>query len=362
MNPEKESDQELRNEGGDYLWDRSGAPDPEVLKLETLLGKYGHDGPAPVFPAVVPASLWDFLRWPRFPVAVAAAALLAVGVVGFVIYEKQHQPAAGEGWNVSRLAGTPRIGRELVGSKGGSLAIGQLLETDEQSRAQLKAEGVGQIEVDPSTRVRLVTMGALKRIALDRGTIQAFIWSPPGQFVVDTPSATTVDLGCAYTLHVDDSGAGTLRTTLGWVGFKLNGRESFIPAGAACATRPRVGPGTPYFEDAPEEFRRALARFDFEDSDVQLRAKDLQLILAQARKRDALTLWHLLSRVPEDQRGRVYDRLAEFAPPPSVVSKDSVLRLDQAMLDQWWNSLGFDDISVWRRWEHSWSGEAERNK
>jgi len=40
-------------------------------------------------------------------------------------------------------------------------------------------------------------------------------------FVVDTPSASAVDLGCAYTLHVNDDGSGTLRTTLvGWASQK----------------------------------------------------------------------------------------------------------------------------------------------
>jgi hypothetical protein len=53
---------------------------------------------------------------------------------------------------------------------------------------------------------------------------------------------------------------------LGWVGFKLNGHESFIPAGAACLTRPKVGPGTPYFEEASPKFCAALASFDFEDN------------------------------------------------------------------------------------------------
>jgi len=359
MNRKEGTEKDLRK---DYLWDRSGEPDPEVRQLESLLGQYRHDRPAPIFPALIPAKRWTFLRWPiRIAIPIAAAALVAIGVTGFFLYENAHQPGPGASWSVARLAGTPRIGRRAVNDKGGSLAVGQLVVTDAQSRAQLKAENVGQIEMEPDTRLRLLTMGALKRVALDRGTIHAFIWSPPGEFVVDTPSATTVDLGCAYTLHVDDSGAGTLRTTLGWVGFKLNGHESFIPAGAACSTRPHVGPGTPYFEDASQDFRSALARFDFEDS-AQQRAQDLEIILAQARKRDALTLWHLLGRVEEDQRARVYDRLAQFAPPPAGVSRDEALRLDQHMLDQWWNSLGFDEISVWRHWEHSWSGDPERDK
>jgi hypothetical protein len=348
----------------DYLWDGSGEPDPEIQKLEALLGEYRHDSPAPVFPEIVRDRRWTFfpVRMRLFPaLATTAVAVLVVGVVTFLVHGKKPLPLAAVGWDVSRLAGTPRIGRNAItGNEGPSrLGVGQILETDDQSRASLQAEGIGQIEIEPSTRLRLLNMGkGLKRIALDRGTIQAFIWAPPGQFVVDTPSAVTVDLGCAYTLQVDDSGSGIVRTSLGWVGFKLNGHESFIPAGAACATRPKVGPGTPYFEDAPAEFRAALARFDFEDNTAQQRAEDLAIVLARSRARDALTLWHLLARVDEGQRMLVYDRLRQLAPPPAGVTKEGILRLDQPTLDLWWNALGFDDISIWRHWEHSWSGAA----
>src|SRR5579864_2594741 len=278
----------------DYLWNGSGEPDPEIQKLEVLLGRYRHDRPSPEFPAIFPQERWTVrLRNMRFfPALVAAAAGVVVAVgVSLVIWMHGHGAPA-EGWEVSSLAGAPQIGHRAIRGKETTarLVAGQLLETDNQSRASLQAENIGQVEVEPSSRVRLLAMGELKRIALDHGTIHAFIWAPPGQFVVDTPSATTVDLGCAYTLQVDDSGAGLLRTSLGWVGFKLNGHESFIPAGAACATRPKVGPGTPYFEDAPAEFRSALARLDFEDSTSQARAEDLAVILAHSRTRDALTL------------------------------------------------------------------------
>jgi hypothetical protein len=359
-----ENETSTRTKSGDYLWDGSGKPDPEIQKLEALLGEYRHDRPARVFPEIVPDRRWTFFPWRMrwLPaLATTAAAVLTVGFVTFLVYGKRPLPATVVGWDVSRLAGTPRIGRNIISENQGSsrLGVGQVLETDDLSRARLQAEGIGRIEMEPGTRLRLLTMGkGLKRIALDRGTIHAFIWATPGQFVVDTPSAVTVDLGCAYTLQVDDSGGGIVRTSLGWVGFKLNGQESFIPAGAACATRPKVGPGTPYFEDAPAEFRSALARFDFEDNTPQQRAADLAIVLAQSRERDALTLWHLLARVDERQRVLVYDRLVQFAPPPASVTKEGILRLDPPMLDLWWNALGFDDISVWRHWERSWSGAA----
>jgi hypothetical protein len=356
------TDNEPLANNNDYLWDGSGKPDPEIQRLEALLGEFRHR-PAPLFPEIVPSRRWTFfpLRVRLFPVVAATAAvLLAIAAITFLTLGTKPAPTAVAGWDVSRMAGAPRIGSTTIraNERPSRFGVGQILETDDQSRASLQAENIGRIEMEPSSRLRLITMGqGLKRIALDRGTIHAFIWSPPGQFVVDTPSAMTVDLGCAYTLQVDDSGSGLVRTSLGWVGFKLNGHESFIPAGAACATRPKVGPGTPYFEDASAEFRAALARFDFEDGAPQQRAADLAIILAQSRTGDALTLWHLLARADEGQRVFVYDRLSQIAPPPGSVTREGILRLDQPMLDLWWNALGFDDIAVWRHWERSWSGE-----
>jgi FecR protein len=356
------TDNEPLANSNDYLWDGSGEPDPEIQKLEVLLGEFRHDRPAPVFPEIVPSRRWTFFPWRMrlFPVlATTAAVLVAIGAVTFLTHGTKPLPVAVAGWDVSRVTGAPRIGSTTIRANEhpSRLGVGEVLETDNQSRASLQADGIGQIEMEPNSRVRLLIMGrGLKRIALDRGKISAFIWAPPGQFVVDTPSAMTVDLGCAYTLQVDDSGSGIVRTSLGWVGFKLNGHESFIPAGAACATRPKVGPGTPYFEDASAEFRAALARFDFEDSTPQQRAADVAIVLEQSRQRDALTLWHLLARVDEGQRMLVYDRLGQLAPPPAGVTRDGILHLDQPMLDLWWNALGFEDISVWRHWERSWSG------
>jgi hypothetical protein len=344
----------------DYLWDRSGPVDPEIQKIEVLLKEFRHDSPEPVFPEIVaqPRKLFSQFRISWFPVLGAAAAALLILCATVLLLQNGRSNDEKAGWNISTVAGTARIGTSILNGHSASsrLNVGQTLETGDQSHASLNAEGVGLIEMDADTRLRLLAMGKdRQRVALDRGTIHAHIWAPPGQFVVDTPSAVTVDLGCAYTLKVDDSGAGIVRTSLGWVGFKLNGREAFIPAGAACATRPKIGPGTPYFENAPAEFRAALARFDFTDAGPQQRFADLAIILAQARAHDALTLWHLLSRVDADQRGLVYDKLEQLATPPMDVTKDGILRLDQPMLDSWWNSLGFDDISVWRHWEHSWS-------
>ncbi len=340
----------------DYLWDGSGEPDPEVQRLEGLLGRLRHNRPAPEWPLSFPQfrrssarTVWPL--WPRFAAA-AAVVLLAVGTW---LATRRPKPA----WDVARLEGAPKVGAHRIGDTG-RLAVGQWLETDASSRARINVGATGQVQVEPNTRVRLVESRLTEhRLALALGTIRATIWAPPHLFFVDTPSAVAVDLGCAYTLQVDDQGAGLLHTTMGWVGFELNGRESFIPAGALCATRPGIGPGTPYFEEASPTFQAALAKLDFENGSPEARAAALGIVLAGARKRDALTLWHLLSRLDGVERARVYDRMAALVPPPSGVTREGVLRGDKRMLDVWWNELGRGDTNWWRLWERPWPPEKQ---
>jgi hypothetical protein len=347
----------------DYLWDGSGEPDPEVQKLEKALGRYRHNQSAPAFdeiadvPQMKSPRRYFFLRFP-FQLAAVAATLLVAATVYYFFFRPRPIIDSGPGWDVARLAGTPKVGSKAIGANSGAakLGIGQTLVTDGSSRASISLDETGQVVVDASSRLRLVTNGpGHKRLSLERGTIHAFIWAPPGEFVVDTPSAVAVDLGCKYTLHVDDSGAGLLRTTMGWVGFKLNGHESFIPAGAVCKTRPKIGPGTPYMEDASASFQNALSRFDFESITPAERTALLGTLLAGARKNDAMTLWHLLSRVSDAERPGVYDRLAALAPPPAGVTREGILRLDRPLLDTWWSSFGFGDIYLWHVYERDWS-------
>jgi len=325
-----------------------------------VLGKLRYDRPAPAFPETVRVreSALRAVFSPRWRFAVFAGAFTAVLIVLGLGLRLLSKSASADGWTITSVAGTPRIGEEMLGitDRTGKLAVGQTLETDGRSRARMRVEDVGEIRIDPDTRLRVLTSPAgASRLALDRGTIHARIWALPGNFVVDTPSALAVDLGCAYTLHVDDSGDGLIRTSLGWVGFKLGDHESFIPAGAACVTHVKGGPGTPYFEDAPEALQTALSTLDLASNTTDERTAALRIVLARSRRRDSLTLWHLLSRVDAPQRALVFDRLAQLVAPPAGVTRDGILHLDRGMLDSWWDQLDLGDISLWRHWERLWS-------
>lgn len=353
----------------DYLWDGSGAPDREIQRLESLLADFRHADRALSLPAGMPAPRGKFRRAlvqmsTPLRLAAAAAILFALGMTVFFMLRPKTAPDLGPGWDVANLQGAPQIGSKTIAANQGpeKLHVGQTIVTNSDSRASLSESELGEIRVEPNSRVRLIQSGpGRKRIQLDVGTIHAAIWAAPGTFVVDTPSAVAIDLGCFYTLHVAADGSGTLRTTYGWVGFHLNGRDSFIPAGAMCSTRPKLGPGIPYFEDATLVFRDAIAQFDSAAENSSDRGDALGKILSEARKRDALSLWHLLSRTTAAEREQVYARLATLVPPPKGVTRDGIRNLDPSMLDLWWNSLGLGEISTWRFWEQSASPQPTPN-
>jgi hypothetical protein len=277
-----------------------------------------------------PAHRFQFLK----PLAIAATLALLVGGGLFLLLPRRVDNQSG--WQVARLGGAPRIGTERVNDKA-NLGIGQWLETDADSRAKLDVANIGNVEIDPNTRVRLLqTSDSEHRLELARGRLSARISAPPKLFFVNTPSGVAEDLGCAYSLEVDDAGNSLLHVTAGWVSMQLNGRESAVPAGAACATRTGFGPGTPYFEDASENFRNALTKVDFEAGNVAAsKALGLGTVLAEARQRDAMTLWYLLSRVEPADRLAVYGRLAVLVPPPKGTTQEGLLSLNRAMLDSW---------------------------
>ena len=247
---------------------------------------------------------------------------------------------------MSSLAGAPAVDGRVVVNRA-RMNRGDWLVTDGASRARIAVGGIGSVEVEPNTRLQLVANDREHRMALDRGTIHARIWAPPKLFFVTTQAATAIDLGCAYTLQVDARGDGMLRVTQRLGGPRTGRPRHLHPGGSGvrdahgsrarhAALRRCARPG----------YGEALMILDFAPAADPRRADALDLVLSTARRRDALTLWHLLTRGSGEERERVYDRLAALAPPPDGVTRDLVLAGNRLALDRWWDSLGIDTLDL----------------
>ncbi len=326
-----------------YVWNRGGEPDPELRRWEELLSGFSGKPESCRLPLLPIRKSARTIRLPWFGrIAVTVCILIAASAIIVRIAWQ-----SGTDWKVITLSGAPTI-NNIPLKVTGRLSTGEILKTDNRSRAFLRMGLMGRIEVDPNTSIRLfATRSGHHRFSLQSGKITARIWAPPFTLSVETPAATAIDLGCAFTLQVAPGGSGELRVKSGWVEFELNNRQAIVPADAMVFTRTPDGPGTPFFDDAPNQLRVALQRLDFGKSGYQ-DTDALRVVLAQARRRDVITLLSLVRRLPPDSRSAVFDRAAALIPPPSDLTRDDVVRgTNQHGMDDWWRELGLGEAKSW---------------
>ena len=113
----------------DYLWDGSGPPDPDVERLERMLGQL-RSAPTPLRVPSLPSPVMH-RRWTSAVTFLATAAAIVVMVGGVWLSTRQRVS-----WEVSSLAGRPRIGSKAIESTS-RLAIGDTLSTDADARASI---------------------------------------------------------------------------------------------------------------------------------------------------------------------------------------------------------------------------------
>src|SRR5437667_465423 len=130
----------------DYLWDGSGPPDPDVERLEQMLGRLRTTSRPPELTVRrKPDATYISVRFLAPALAVAAAIIVMVALTW-------RTAGAGASWDVARISGTPRIGSGAL-SGAGRLAVGQTLVTDATSQARLHVSTIGEVTVDADTRV-----------------------------------------------------------------------------------------------------------------------------------------------------------------------------------------------------------------
>lgn len=258
----------------------------------------------------------------------AAIALIVVGGSAGALAVASVRAAR---WEVARISGAPTIGARAVDGAS-RVRPGDLIETGVDGRANVRIGDIGETDVAPNSRLRVVaTRPSEHRLSLERGSIHARISAPPRLFIVETPMATAIDLGCEYTLDVDSLGASTLRVTLGWVALEDDQRRTLVPMGARAVTRPGYGIGIPVYEDATAALREAARTLEVRPEDEVA----LSILMTEARRQDAITLWHVLSRVDGRARARLAMRLAVLVAPPRDVRISDAVRLQPRALDRW---------------------------
>ncbi len=330
-----------------YLWDRTGEPDPEIVQLEQTLASLRMAEREPKFLSQIAPHqnvIAAKKRWRGWALSLGVATSAVLALVLWMIFRPHLQPGV---WEARKATGSPELGGKVFTR--GRIEPGAWLATNGTSSIHLRTT-IGELEIQPGTELNLVESRAQRqRFVMHYGTIHARISAPPGLFIVDTPAARAIDLGCEYTLKVDRDGTGELAVSAGWVQLQHSWKQSLVPAGNL-AKISADGTLTPaFFEDSTPAFRQAVVRFSLEKSlDPETRRRTFETILQEARKRDSFTLLNLFSRTEADERVALFDRLNQFVPAPEGITRKTVRDWRMNSVDAWWpvveKALGLAEI------------------
>lgn len=306
----------------DYLWDRTGSQDRDVARLEQLLAPLAHD--RPLNEVRVQRSRKRAMWIAGVVIAAAAAAVLVIALRG-------RDGAAlvcgsGEGMAFVAHGGEVACGGGVAAR--GVLPIGGTLDTGTH-RARLAIASIGTAELFEGTRVRLDrTEPSRHQLHLERGRMHARVVAPPRIFAITTPSTSVVDLGCEYTIEVDDAGRGSIVVQSGKV--ELEGAAGVVVAPAGTSTRLLAGrrASLPLADAASAELRAAVGDFDAGAAGA------LDRVVAAIGDEDAITLIAVVDLAPPERRPELLARLAELVAPPDGVSIEGAAR-DAAARGRW---------------------------
>ena len=235
--------------------------------------------------------------------AALAAVVSGVAIGAYSWYWQRLQWPTAHGWPAAIVQGEATLdGRVMAPSQ--SLSPGSVLETGERGVAKLQVARIGEVVLGRDSRLRLtVTRSGQHRVQLERGTLWARIWAPPGHSAsachrakrsisaANSPSAPSAR-------HRASAGAkrGCIRQCLARV---------LVPQGAQVVLYAE-GPGTPHANDAAPAFVAALAAIDRGSANLAADADSVRQLVALSRREDAITLLSLLSRYPQLRDGPVF--------------------------------------------------------
>jgi hypothetical protein len=136
---------------GDYLWDGSGEPDPEIQRLEAALRPLRGTRRAPDLGPRRPRLASSFGSGRGL--AAAAAVVLALAAATL---PRRFEPATPAGWDLAWLEGASWPAARVVRET--RLGVGEWIDTRE-GRARLAVGEIGEVQLEPATRVGLLDAG-----------------------------------------------------------------------------------------------------------------------------------------------------------------------------------------------------------
>ncbi|MBP9095922.1 MAG: FecR domain-containing protein [Ignavibacteria bacterium] len=238
----------------------------------------------------------------------SAAVVLLIVSVALISYSSKNVFSVEEmsNWKLISLKG----GAFVNGVKSDKVNIGDWIQTDSVSSVVLKIANVGDVSIEPNTKVRFIQSdGNISRIEVLYGTVNAST-SQADKFVLQASNMRVQDKGGSYSFKVDDKGNGVIYVNNGVANVESGNKSAVVTDGKFCLYKPEYGIGVPFRKDAKPEFQDALFQYDFNNGG----APSIYYAMANAGPEDYASLVNLIPRVDNQTKYLVLNKLGKLAP------------------------------------------------
>lgn len=208
---------------------------------------------------------------------------------------------------------------KLVNMKGGAFVngvlsdkvnVGDWIQTDSVSSVVLKIANVGDISIEPNTKVRFIQSdGNISKMEVLYGTVNTST-SQPDKFVLQSSNLKVQDKGGSYSFKVDDKGNGVIYVNSGIANVESGNKSAVVTDGTFIMYKPEFGVGTPFRKDSKPEFQDALFQYDFNNGG----APSIYYAMANAGPEDYSSLLNLIPRVDDRTKYLVLNKLNKLSP------------------------------------------------
>lgn len=256
--------------------------------------------------------------------------LLLTSLVSFILY----LTTSINEWKLSSVIGKPIKNKAPI-VKLEEILPGDVISTNNESSAAVDIVGIGRINIFGNT--------SFTRLEEDNGAELHY-----GKMMINTlksddnlhiaiPEAIIegLELGSRYSVFVNPSGNSDIQLEKGWLLVKSGSHEIIFPQKYNLRVVNGSGVSLPYYSESSSLLVSLVEEYLFNGNE----SIKLNSILESSTEKEAITLWNLLPRVNEDQRGVVYEKLYELVPHTSDISRDDVLSLEKSFLQTWLDEI-----------------------
>lgn len=238
----------------------------------------------------------------------SAAVVLLIASIVLLNYKARNFVSVEEmsNWKLINLRGEAFIN----GVKSNTVNVGDWIQTDSASSVVLKIANVGDISIEPNSKVRFVQSdGQMSRIEVLYGTVNTTT-SQADKFVLHSNNMKVQDKGGSYSFKVDEKGNGVIFVNNGIANVESGNKSAVVTDGKFCLYKPEYGVGIPFRKDASKEFQNALFSYDFSNGGMQ----SVYYAVANAAPEDYTSLMNLIPRVDERTKYLVLNKLGKLVP------------------------------------------------